>query len=334
MKFTREMHLAATAAVMCCMMVLDVWMNLGTYSDPVNSTIIERMELCGFVMLALFLGLSLMYISDIRKSTLLLSIGVTMYSILYFTDFFFLEESEDIVVSAIALIINLMAVLSLGCVIGYALGYQHNITRLIMIYAAITGFMLVPWWVERYIFHDLAAAEETFNAWVPPILIMVSYIVYLLRGDIRDMSVGGQLKLRLARVESFLFIDNRAYMEKEEMDRMLGLTDEGWEQFSEGPVEKQCVVHITSPIGRRFEIWVKKWKGEDFFRAVVNTEPSNGYWGMQFDIVEHKDYEIGGNDIVRIYGHDGMFVDIYTDNPVIQKDNAVSRVLDKFHRQY
>ena len=69
-------------------------------------------------------------------------------------------------------------------------------------------------------------------------------------------------------------------------------------------------------------------------RAVVNTEPSKGYWGMQFDIVEHKDYEIGGNDIVRIYGHDGMFVDIYTDNPVIQKDNAVSRGLDKFHRQY
>ena len=75
-------------------------------------------------------------------------------------------------------------------------------------------------------------------------------------------------------------------------------------------------------------------EGEDCCRAVMNTRPSKGYCGFHFDIVEHLDYEIDGKKITRIYGHDGMFVDIYTENPVIKKDNAVARGLDKLHREY
>lgn len=333
MNFTREMHLLITAVVMAALVVIDIWLNYAAFTDH-DSTIIHRMELCGYVVLTIFVGLAVMYRKDTRMSVLMLTGGIMAYSILYFTDFIFLTEADDLYVAVISLLINFVTVLSIGCAIGYAMGYQHNITRLIMIYLAVIGFMLVPWWIQRYVYHDLPVAQETFIIWLPSILLMATYLAYLARGDIRDMSVGNQLKLRLARVESLLFVDSRAYMDRAEMDRMLGLTDEGWEHFADGPVEKQCSVSITSPIGRKFEITVRKWRGEDFCRAVMNTKPSKGYVGFHFDIVEHKDYEIDGKGITRIYGHDGMFVDIYTENPIIKKDNAVARGLDKVHRQY
>ncbi|MBO4503057.1 MAG: hypothetical protein J5707_05360, partial [Candidatus Methanomethylophilus sp.] len=198
----------------------------------------------------------------------------------------------------------------------------------------VIGFMLVPWWIQRYVYHDLPVAQETFIIWLPSILLMATYLAYLARGDIRDMSVGNQLKLRLARVESNLLVGNLSYMDRADMDRILGLTEEGWEQLSDGPVERQCCAILHSQIGRKYEIWVRKWRGEDYCRAVMNTRPSKGYCGFHFDIVEHLEYEIDGKKITRIYGHDGMFVDIYTENPVIKKDNAVARGLDKLHREY
>ena len=334
MNFTREIHLYITVAAIFILMAVDIWMHIENYTVEEYFTIIRRLELCGHLALGVCLALAVIYKADTRISTLLLIIGMLLFSILYFTDYIFLMDSDDIVVAVISLLIYLVSVLSTGCIVGYAMGYQHNITRLILIYVAILGFMLVPWAIERYINHDLEAAEGTMLLWLPCILIYLLFVIYLARGDIKDMSVNGQLKLRLARVESLLIVDSRSYMDRAEMDRMLGLTDEGWEHFADGPVEKQCSASITSPIGRKFEITVRKWRGEDFCRAVMNTKPSKGYVGFHFDIVEHRDYEIDGKGITRIYGHDGVFVDIYTENPIIKKDNAVARGLDKVHRQY
>ena len=334
MKITREMHLMLTAAVMCILIVVLIGTNQDTYFIAENRNIIVRMEICGYVFLTVFLALALMYRHEKERSTELLCLGVMVFLILYFADFVYLEYAEDLSVAVISLLIDLVMVMSLGCLIGYALGYQHNITRLILIYTAICGFMLIPWWIERYAFHDLETAESVFRAWLPLILLMLTFIIYLARGDIKDMSIGSQIKLRLARVESILYLDSNSYMEREEMDRLLGISEEGWESFAEGPVEKQCIVTMRTTIGRVFEFSVRKWRGEDFTRVVMNIRPTNGYWGFQFDIVEHMDYEINGKKITRIYGHDGMFVDIYTENPLIEKDNAVARGLDKVFREY
>ncbi len=282
------------------------------------------------------LAMAIYFKDQKRRSAVLMMTGVMIYTALSYkvsTDI--TGDLWNLFYSAQAVLVNFCVILSFACIFGYYLGYVHNITRMVMLTGIVIALVLSPWWVWRYIEHDLEIAEEVFKLLLPSVMIRVLMLSYLVRPDIIDMSIGAQLKMRLNRVESTQLMDNMSFMEREDMDMLLNPDGPGWTVLPEGPVERLCAVSITTSNKRHYRIVARIWRGEDFIRCKLSPEKdTRGSWGMDFDIVSHRFYTIEGKDIVRIYGHDGMFVDIYTENPRIHRENKISDALDRIIREY
>lgn len=335
-KFDREIHLLLTIVLMTVMIAAELLF------PPRPETGLRSLGMEGVIGAIVFTFMAIMSFMTRRNkwvSTVFLTIGVLVYTGLTNLTMT-IDDSEDfdlldMLQSAVSAMMIFTVFISSICTIGYFLRYEHNITRLIMLNAVMCVLLLMPWVFIRYIVHDILMAEEIFWDLLPAVLIRVFFMGYLARPDIKDVSPGKEIKLRLNRVESTLIMSNKTFMERADMDRMLGNTEEGWTELETGPIEKYCTVTMVAPSRRKFTLTVRKWKGEDFTRVVLSPERnSTGSWGLHFDIVEYTEYEIEGKNIVRIYGHDGVFVDIYTDNPLIYEDNKISHALDKLVREY
>lgn len=335
-KFDREVHLLLTIILMSVMIAAEFLF------PPRPETGLRALGFEGAIGTIIFLFMAAMSLMTRRNkwvSTVFLTIGVLIYTGLTNLTMT-LEDSDDfdlldILQSAVSALMIFTVFISSICTIGYLLRYEHNITRLIVLNGIMCVLLLMPWVFVRYFVHDVLVANEIIMNLLPAILIRVFFMGYLARPDIKDVSPGKEIKLRLNRVESTLIMSNKTFMERAEMDRMLGLTEDGWTELETGPIEKYCTVTMVAPSKRKFTLTVRKWRGEDFTRVVLSPERnSTGSWGLRFDIVEYREYEIEGKNIVRIYGHDGVFVDIYTDNPLIYEDNKISHALDKLVREY
>ncbi len=290
----------------------------------------------GAVICWIMMVLAVIYKDDKRKSTIFLMTGVMAFTALSYKITLDIEGNMwALFYSVQSVLVNFCVILSFACIFGYFLGYIHNVTRLVMLTGIIIGLMMMPWFVWRYIEHDLQIAEIVLVALLPTIMIRVLMISYLVRPDVIDMSIGTQLKMRLNRVESTQIMDNMSFMEREDMDALLDPSSPRWVVLPEGPVERYYVASIKTPTKRHYQVVARIWRGEDFIRCKLSPEKdARGSWGMDFDIVEHRFYKIEDKDIVRIYGHDGMFVDIYAENPRIHKENKISDVLDRIIREY
>ncbi len=290
----------------------------------------------GAVICWIMMILAVIYKEDKRKSTVFLMTGVMVFTALSYKVSLEIDGSMwGLFYSVQSVLVNFCVILSFACIFGYFLGYIHNVTRLVLLTGIIIALMMMPWFIWRYIEHDLDIAETVLVALLPTVMIRVLMITYLVRPDVIDMSIGAQLKMRLNRVESTQVMDNMSFMDREAMDVLLDPESPEWTVLPDGPVERYYVASIKTPTKRHYQIVARIWRGEDFIRCKLSPEKdSRGSWGMDFDIVEHRFYKIEDKDIVRIYGHDGMFVDIYAENPRIHKENKISDVLDRIIREY
>ena len=335
-RLTREFHLLLVCIIIAALLVSEqdylFYELMGMHTLFGDAWI----KLTGAVICWLCIIGAVYFRTKKRISVTLASIGVSVYTALSYVIQLDIEgDIWSIVFLFQSVYMNVLVLLSFGCIIGYFLGYIHNVTRLLLINVGIIALKLMPWYIERYIYHDLEIANWVLASLLPSILIIVAYLSYLIRPDIIDMSISNQLKMRLARVESTMIMSNMAYMEREEMDVLLNPEDPRWKTKEDGPVEKECLVTILGPTKRKYYLTARVWRGEDYTRVVMSPEKnSRGSWGMDFDIVSHRFYEIEGKEIVRIYGHDGLFVDIYTENPRIHKENKISDALDRIIREY
>ena len=181
----------------------------------------------------------------------------------------------------------------------------------------------------------VAIAAVTLWAVMPLVIHYLAFISYLARPEIRDVSPSEELKVRLARVESSYAMDPRSYISLRDLVTLLGLTDYGWTFYESGPLEKECRVKIVGETKRHWVVTVRKWRSEDFCRAVISPEEnSRGSWGLRFEIMHYHFTQLKDKGFVRIYGNDGFFIELFTENPLIYKDNAVSQTLDKLIRKF
>ncbi len=329
----REFHLALT-----CLLIGALVLSEERYVFELPETLQSfslAIEFVGACICWVLLALAILFKEKKRRSVLLLSTGVMIYTALAYSIDTDVSGTWSVIYTVQAVLINFLVVMSFACLFGYYLGYTHNITRLVITTGCIIACSLIPWFVWRYIYHDLIVAEAVFIALLPIVLIRALLVLYLVRPDIIDMSVGNQLKMRLARVESTQLMSNMSYMEKKDMEILLDPENPNWNIIAEGPVERWVSVNIVDPTKRKYVITARVWRGEDFIRCKLSPEKNaRGSWGMDFDILEHKYYSIEGKEIIRIYGREGMFLDIYLENPLIHKENKVSDALDRIIREF
>jgi hypothetical protein len=130
-------------------------------------------------------------------------------------------------------------------------------------------------------------------------------------------------------------MDPRCYMPLRDLVMILGFTDYGWTYHESGPIEKECRGKIIGETKRHWVVTVKKWRSEDFCRVVISPEEQRrGSWGLRFELMHYHFTQLNDKGFVRIYGNDGFFIDMFTEDPRIYENNAVSMGLDKLLRKF
>lgn len=303
------------------------------YLDGNFGTLTEReaLEIQAVSFLWVFMVMAILNRRNIWLCALLYSIGWAGYSIIT-------TISDDLTHNKYFFYLVLADAASIGsvlCTIGFALKYPHNATRLIIFAGIESVSSFLPWVLNHLTSGTISIFDPELIYYFPSIISGCLYISFMARSEILDLSPRSEMSLRLSRVESGIIIRNEAYMPMDDVRTMLGLDLEAWEFFEDGLVERTCNVTIIGQTLRKWKVTVKKWRGEDFLRAIVSpVMDADGNNGFAFDIVSYHFTEKEGKGYVRIYGHDGMFIELYTENPSVDKENLVSRGFDHMVKEF
>ena len=323
----RETHLILVALTMCVCALIYL---PGTLEEEIRY-FDDLADVMAIILSVAFSILAVLFRHDKWRSLLIFTGGMVLYSAVR-------SLAVDLTQSFMFFQLVLMDILSIIGIVTFiflAKGFLHNITRQIMINLGQTAVLLIPWVVSRYVMRDIPAATEALLFSAPMMIFYIAGTSYLARPEIRDVSPSEELKVRLARVESSYTIGANSYIPLRDLVILLGFTDDGWTFHETGPVEKECKVKIIGETKRHWVITVKKWRSEDFCRAVISPEEeSRGSWGLRFEIMHYHFTEFRDKGFVRIYGNDGFFIDLFTENPRIYKDNHVSKAMDKLLRKF
>ena len=287
--------------------------------------------LMGTVVAPVLYAVTVYFYSDADRSLKMLCLASVAYAAF---NSLLIDLTNSMLFFQIVLM-DVVVVLEIACFVFLWKGFMHNITRLIILHSVLTASYLIPWAIEKYALGDLVGARQLLYYTVPLLIHNLVFISYLARPDIRDVEPSEELKIRLARVEASYTMSSACYISLRNLVNILEYTDTGWTFFEEGPVEKQYTGYITDETHRKWALVCRKWKDEDFVRAVLSPEEySHGAWGLKFEIMHHHFTLVNDKGFVRIYGNDGFFIELYTENPRIYKDNAVSHALDKLIREF
>ena len=323
----RELHLtgAATAMCVCVLIYLPGIVEEGIhYFD-------DLAEFMAIVVAVVFMFFAVLFRHDKWTSLLILLGGVNLYSAIRCLA---VDFTQSMMFFQLVLM-DLISLIGLISLVFLSRGFMHNVTRQIMINLGQIACLLIPWAITRYVMRDYVGARTVLWETMPMILFYLAGISYLARPEIRDVSPSEELKVRLARVESSYTMDPRCYMPLRDLVMILGFTDYGWTYHESGPIEKECRGKIIGETKRHWVVTVKKWRSEDFCRVVISPEEhSRGSWGLRFELMHYHFTQLNDKGFVRIYGNDGFFIDMFTEDPRIYENNAVSMGLDKLLRKF
>ena len=323
----REMHLVAVCAAMCVCILIYI---PGLLEDGIHY-FDDLAEFMSIIVAVVFL-ISAALMRHNRWMSLLVFLGaIDLYSAIHCLA---VDLTQSLMFFQLVLM-DVFAVIGLFTLLFLTRGFMHNVTRQILVNLGQMACLFIPWALTRYVMRDYKGASEILWQTMPMILFYLIGLSYLARPEIRDVSPTEELKVRLARVESSYTMDPRCYMPLRDLVMILGLTDNGWTFHESGPVEKECRGRIIGETKRHWAVVVKKWRSEDFCRVIISPEEqSRGSWGLRFELMHYHFTELRDKGFIRIYGNDGFFIDMFTEDPRIYKNNAVSMGLDKLIRKF
>lgn len=266
---------------------------------------------------------------DEKKSTFLICAGIILYSAI--TDYALdITRSAVYFYLVIADIVDLMLVF---CLLGFWVGYRHNITRIRNLIAVSAASELLPWFIENP--DRISVFDESLLFYLPSMIVLFIFAAYISRSDIIDLPPRVELTRRMSRVESIMVMSEDSYISVDEMAMILERTEEGWIHMDDGPVEKYCTATIIGGTRRTWKLTVRKYRGEEFFRANISPNArTRGDYGFAFDITSYHLHKKGEKNAIRIYGHNGVFIELYVGNPKTEEHNAISDMFDKLIKEF
>lgn len=281
-------------------------------------------------VLIVFLTISSIYYKNPKLSVTIMLVGTFVAHVAgYVRDPISDELFYEIVLA------NFLTLFEGICIVGLLLKVKHNITRLMMIHIAY--LLLFLWQCATYnaLGYVEVKARVYFLENLDLFISQVGLIYLLSRSDVRDPTVWEDFSRHLVRVESSYIIPSDAYMPEEYLTMLEDKDRSTWIKRDGNPIDYENNAYI---FGKR-KVWnmsLFQWAGEDFVRCVISPDNnSNGSWGFRMEVMHIHRTVKDGRKMVRIYGLEGRFIDLWTE-PVPRDEegirNKVSNFLDDMER--
>ena len=217
------------------------------------------------------------------------------------------------IVYVIQILLNVLIVVT--C-LNYYLGYQHGSVRMIMYSVLAMGNIIFIAILEvlkslmddpSIVLEDCIQQVMSYAAWESTYL---AFIILLLHPTIHEAGITKRLKAGMIAVESEISIGSEAYILQSEVDALVGVDESKWTTFEEGPIEREFSATMVD--GKRvYTLISRKWREEDFIRIGLYNDTGTLSYGRGFKMTHHVMGNTSVGPMVRIYGEDGYFIQIF-----------------------
>lgn len=285
---------------------------------PSGSTTATLRFMAYAVMTALgVLGLLSMLRFDNRVSTTMLVLGIVL-------NLLFLASSDAKSLGGdykliVRMMLNLLGAFCVVFAIGLMLDHRQNALRIEVILA---GFMFLN--LFRFVFalhhgvpfRDCVMDHYRYN--VDMLLAALAFILLNMKSS-RYATSMMRLKRSIQSIESTDAIPGGTYMIRRDLERILDPERSEWVESDMDGVESELAVMIYST-SMRIRLVFRKWE-EDVTVSVLPAD--EGVQQYQHLVIPMRHTAVrslgGGYGMFRIYGDDGMYIDILVRNTHIRK---------------
>mgnify|MGYP004654594913 CR=1 FL=1 len=275
----------------CCVDTLCIWLpGLSVLDVLIYSEIIPDMFILAGGIAALATR-SESYCTRIALAGMCIGASFLILNI-FFTDFY---EYLSFIVGIIAFIVGVMILISSASLL---CGYTHYATRLLQCTAIMTVIELFPIWAS---YNMLMPWSDIFSMYYCIPLMIAVYIVMLaclMHESVRIPSATQKADRNLGMIKDVIYSDPETYITPEDAESLKGF------------VEKHASEELDIPLrcGKEERILrIGRTDGGVPKATVVPGTGENLMSGFRFDVCT---LVYDGGDMLRIYGREGVFVQI------------------------
>lgn len=325
-------HLEELLAVFAGIFMLIVGFSYGPglFSGPPGGTTSGAMKYMAYASLATAgaLGLASMLRFGNRVTVAVMSMGVVLHLM-------FLASCDAGALSGDnkAIVRMLLYILGAFCVVfslGLMLGHRHNTLRLEAVMAGYLALNLFRFLFDLHHgtpFVECLASHKRYNVDAALVAMMV---VLLNMKSSRHATSMTRLRRSIQSIESADAVPGGMYMLKGDMLEVLDPERAAWTPSDIDGAESEIQVTLYSN-SLKIRLVFRKWEGED--DPTVSVLPdSDGvqlYQHIVFSVRHVASGSAGeGLEAVRLYGDDGMFIDVLVRDAHIRKYRTMAEVLD------
>ncbi len=198
----------------------------------------------------------------------------------------------------------------------YAVGYRHNAQRMIGAFLAMCILQLLEPVISFFYVKDILFLLDVY--WGLIFQLLVYGILILLLSDIRFSDPLPMKRVSINSSAMFRSMDGgiTAYISREDYESLTENSEEGWHPSNDPDVELERTIDVMHSRGK-YDLVLQRRHGSDTVHAILHMTTSGSiFHALIFDIVHIESMgTYCGSKKIRIFGYDGMFVDLLVGKP-------------------
>ena len=263
--------------------------------------------------------------NNVRRAIASSLMGLALANLIHYVPQLFSDSMLDY---GMAFVFVLAAIVLIYYSISIVFSPTASSLKAVILLAVIAAVDLIPIILA---IHKGTFFVEIFTSYSDDVVRVIMYATIMVILMTKDMKLETFQK-RLRRNAEYLFsamgTDPLTYINRYGVRAIMSDDDVGWRHLDHGPIEMERVVPLENRI-RVTELFLQRWKGDPRLHLTVRNRNSHSYVIAMSMVVEKIVLDadtIAEATRIRLYGQEGVFIEIMIRDPVEKKKGYIETI--------
>lgn len=235
---------------------------------------------------------------------------------------FFMNDDDFGFIFFIGFLSVLLGIAEMAFSVAYLFGYRRYVVKLCLVPACQMLMIIIPIFFDWYATTPWNTILTNYYTTLPIMFVNVVFMWILTRKGIWVPFPIKRIEYNLEALEPVLHSDKGMYMVPDSLELLLDR--ERWSSCDIGPVEKETTIELVGD-DRPVKMMVQLLKDDPVPHGrIIPCDGGQFAQGLYFDMIQMIVSEV--RDSIRIYGTDGMFINIQVKEPPVEKKGLRTRI--------
>lgn len=269
----------------------------------------------------LLLGLWLILHRDMNVHLCIFLCGTALGFSTILQNLLFLDYAYDIDV-ILAFLTLLLGIAEIGFSVAYLFEYRRYVVKICVAAGVQMLMIIIPFFIDWYNRITWAEMFLEYSSILPIMFVNAVFIWILTRRGIWVPFPTKRIEYNLEALEPVLHSDKNMYITPDSLNMLLDKSS--WAVFDVGPVEKELRLNLLGG-DNGVRVLFQQMRGDPILHGrIIPYNRGQFMQGHHFDVVQM--IVSPERDNLRIYGNDGVFINILVREPPVEKEDFMARI--------